>query len=76
MSMHVMRSVYKVKIIEVNICIYLHVCVGSMDNVDDVHLPFFIMTPFSSSAINYFVAYNFFLSSLSCLPCKIVKNLF
>ena len=69
MSMHVMRSVYKVKIIEVNICIYLHVCVGSMDNVDD-------MTPFSSSAINYFIAFNFFLSSLSCLPCKVVKNLF
>ena len=44
MSMHVMRSVYKVKIIiEVNICIYfIHVCLGSMDNVDDIHLSFFI----------------------------------
>ena len=47
MSMHVMRSAYKVKIIEVNICInfaLIHVCVGSMDNVDDIHLSFFIMT--------------------------------
>ena len=80
MSMHVMRSVYKVKIIKVNICLYLHLYMYVWDQwtlMYDIHLSFFITTPFSSWKCYKLLHCLLFFPIFTFMPaCKVVKNLF
>ena len=55
----------------------VHVCVGSMDNLFDIHLSFFITTPFSSWKCYKLLHCLLIFPIFTFMPaCKVVKNLF